>query len=516
MRRPTKLLERLCLSTLFQVAWMNATLASPESAWSQLYKEGEHALFIGDYQTAERAYGSALELLKRSGDHSARLKFTLEKLTRSFLLDNDLKSAEVTYSQLRELIKTGDHSSKLEQVFLVDLKELANAYERKWNRYHDQKCLEHSLELLEVASGEDDAKSVEEMVTLSRAYINEGQVEKGIDLLKRATSASEKKFGKNQTGLDDNLFRLAMECQVHENYKSANQIAMYLIRMANADKGSLRVGLPVFYVFLGTNTLALGNKVQANECFAKAIEEGSKLKRGMPERDKVRFVQSYAQPLCLSTVAWGDRPRASKNGPLVEIELKQIISATDATTADLDFISSVCNRLSTTLYAEGKLSEADRCVARAIALAKRPNASEYARREIAEMYLRLALQRAHDPRMEKANEDFSEAVKAEEDKNGFHTTLVLFWWAFELKENGQPTSALMKLKTVVKMSRPLPAEKRGTILADALMLLSVLIDQRDKSQLKSLTEESSREIELQQKIGSKLGPDFYHRLQIRR
>jgi len=49
-------------------------------------------------------------------------------------------------------------------------------------------------------------------------------------------------------------------------------------------------------------------------------------------------------------------------------------------------------------------------------------------------------------------------------------------------------------------------------LADGLMLLSSINSRYDKPQMNSLIEQSTVEIEQQRKLGSKVGPDFYQRL----
>jgi tetratricopeptide (TPR) repeat protein len=296
-----KLLVGLFLSLIFQITGMAAALAAPESDWSHFYKDGEHALFIGDYPTAQRAFGSALELLKRSGDHSARLKFTLEKLTQSFLLDNNLKSAELTYIQLRELLPNGDRSTKLEQVFMIDLKELANAYERKWNRYHDPKTLEHSIELFEVASNGADPKISEDMLTLARVYIEHGEVNRGIELLRRACSISEKRFGKNPDALSETLYRFAIDLQSRAKYDQARACVLYIIENASKRQGSSSNGLPAFYLLLGMNAIAQGKPSEGKRDFDRAIEEGAKIKGDANKKCAKQYFLALEQPI------WSDK-----------------------------------------------------------------------------------------------------------------------------------------------------------------------------------------------------------------
>jgi len=296
-----KLLVAVALSFIFQITGIAAALAAPESDWSHFYKDGEHALFIGDYPTAQRAFGSALELLRRSGDHSARLKFTLEKLTQSFLLDNNLKSAELTYVQLRELLHIGDRSTKLEQVFMIDLKELANAYERKWNRYHDPKTLEHSIELFEVAGNGADAKLSEEMLTLARVYIEHGEVNKGIELLQRACSIAEKKYGKNPDALTETLYRFAIDLQSQAKYVQARACVLYIIENAGKHQGSFGNGLPAFYLLLGMNAMAQGKPSEGKQDFGHAIEEGAKIEGDAKKKCAKQYFLALEQPI------WSDK-----------------------------------------------------------------------------------------------------------------------------------------------------------------------------------------------------------------
>src|SRR5271155_2798151 len=108
MKKLIKSLTVACSLMIFSSVGINQILAAPGSEWKHFYDAGEHALFIGDYGTAEQNYGLALEILKKTGDHSPKLKFTLEKLTQSYLLDNNLNSAEQLYSQLKGLMHVGD------------------------------------------------------------------------------------------------------------------------------------------------------------------------------------------------------------------------------------------------------------------------------------------------------------------------------------------------------------------------------------------------------------------------
>jgi hypothetical protein len=460
-------------------------------------------MFIGDYRTAEQAYGSALELLRRSGDHSARLKFTLEKLTQAYLLDNNLKAAEPIFTQLQPLLHTGDHSSRLEQTFSIDLKELANSYERKWNRYHDQKCLEHALEVLQLSYGSNDGKILEETMTLSRIYITQGQVDKGLDLLKRAIVVSEHKFGKDPHILSANLLQDAFECQSVGNYKAADELTMRLIKTANADKGSLRVGLPIFYVFLGTNRLAVGEPGKANAHFSKANQEAVKIRKAQNKAYEKEFLQYYAEPLRRFIANSGGRP----SWPVIERELKELEKVAQVAAPDPIFESAILSALGDVLYYEGKGVEAERCLERAIALANHLSAAGRGD-DIPEMYLKMANHRAQEHQLDRANQSFALAMEAENGRNGYSTARVLFWWAFRLKTNGQSALAINKLDAALKIARSLPEEKRGNVLADALMLGVSFGNRYTKAPAQALLQELTREIEIQQTIAYKAGTNF--------
>jgi tetratricopeptide (TPR) repeat protein len=319
-----------------------------------------------------------------------------------------------------------------------------------------------------------------------------------------ATKNNSTVFPEDQVGKD--LLQLAIDCYRQGNYKASTDMLKQLIKFANTRKGSVWLGVPVFYVFLGTNMLAQENSFQMNECFAKAIDAASTIKGHITEAGKRTFVESYAEPVRFSTIP----PNMPKLHYIREIELKKLLAVIQIVGTDHNFESMVLNALSGDLYCEGKLSEGDDCLERAVKLADLPNTDESLKLQLPERYLTLAIHRSELKQTTRANESFAAAFQKEADKKGFHAATVLFWWAFELKANGQSKQAMMKSDMALKIARALAPEKRGTILADALLLLSSFDDHKSEARL--LIEESSKEIELQRKIRSDLGPDFYHRL----
>ncbi len=125
---------------------------------------------------------------------------------------------------------------------------------------------------------------------------------------------------------------------------------------------------------------------------------------------------------------------------------------------------------------------------------------------------RLAIYQNSSQKSKKANEAFSNALKAEKDKKSFHSALVLFWWGYFLRDS-QQSLAIKKLNEASQIARTLPVEKRGTVLSDAIMVQSYIEGHNGrKREQQSLIQQSTVEIELQKKLKSKLGPDFYHRL----
>ncbi len=98
-------------------------------------------------------------------------KLTLLKLTQSFVLDNNLKLAEISYEQLKKTMNIGNRKSSAEQTFLIGLDTLADAYERKGNRYNEPLYLEHALELSKVVSGTSHLKYNNRLRLLGNAYL---------------------------------------------------------------------------------------------------------------------------------------------------------------------------------------------------------------------------------------------------------------------------------------------------------------------------------------------------------
>jgi tetratricopeptide (TPR) repeat protein len=507
MTKLVKTLTVACSLTIFSPLGINQTLATPASAWKHFYDEGEHALFIGDFRTAEQNYGLALEMLKSTGDHSLRLKFTLEKLTRSYLLDNNLNSAEQFYGQLKGLMYVGSSSTKLDQVFMVNLKELANGYERKWNRYHDQKCLEHSIELLQVASGDNDAKSCELMITLAQIYVTQGELKKATDLLRQAVSISEKRFGKNPNGLPDMLDRFARDCEKKKNYGAAEQLELEAIKSTKASPGASQIHVPAYFEFLATNNIAQEkNSWTAKLYHDRALSDYAKLKTQKDKESAQQFVG------LLVDLIQAEKCKNSFHQP--EAQLRELLSLQLAISSDPRCEYGTYNVMSTILEKSGNYQESEKCLLRTIEIAKLPHSCE--EKDVPDLYLRLALLRWDKPgRMRDAERAFGEALAAEPDKNGFHSGLVLLYWGCKLRESGSYIEASEKLETALQKGLKLPPEKRGTLVADSLLVLSAVAGQLGNEREKqSLFDQSAAEVRLQKRLNPRpgAGPDFFHRV----
>jgi len=492
---------------IFSSVGINQILAAPGSEWKHFYDAGEHALFIGDYRTAEQNYGLALEILKKTGDHSPKLKFTLEKLTQSYLLDNNLNSAEQLYSQLKGLMHVGDSPTKLDQIFMVNLKELANGYERKWNRYHDQKCLEHSTELLQVASGDNDAKACELMVTLARIYLIQGELKKGTDLLKQTVSISEKRFGKNPNGLPDMLDRFAHDCETEKNHSAAEQLELEAIKATKVSSGASKIHMPAYFEFLAINSIVQEKNNQTAKLYHdRALSEYAKLKAQKDKESAQQFVGSLVE------LVQAEKCKNSFNQP--EARLREILSLQLAISSDPRCEFGTYNVMSTILGKSGKYEESEKCLLRTIEIAKLPHSC--GKKDVPDLYLRLALLRwDKSGRTRDAQRAFGEALAAEPDKNGFHSGLVLLYWGCKLRESGSYAEASEKLKTALQKGLKLPPEKRGTLVADSLLVLSAVAGQLGNEQeKKSLLDQSAAEVRLQKKLNLRMGagPDFFHRV----
>jgi tetratricopeptide (TPR) repeat protein len=159
--------------------------ASPQNDWQDLYQNGDHALFIGNYPLAERSFSEAIAAFKRSGDKSERIKFALVKVTRSYLLDNKLGSTEIWYQQLRKFLSPQSAaSSNSQQKFLIDLDALADDFSRKGLRYNEPVYLQHSVELRKSCLDASDPKYQDALRLLGNAHIGRAEFEQAVPVLK--------------------------------------------------------------------------------------------------------------------------------------------------------------------------------------------------------------------------------------------------------------------------------------------------------------------------------------------
>jgi len=147
----------------------------------------------------------------------------------------------------------------------------------------------------------------------------------------------------------------------------------------------------------------------------------------------------------------------------------------------------------------------------AIEIAKTPGS--LCEKDVPDLYLQVALHRGFSQQMDTANPAFAKAIDTEPDKSGFHATLVYLYWGCLARENGQYPLAAEKLNIALKMAKTLPPEKRGTLLADTMFMAGTVKEHLGSAtEGKSLRLASVSEIEIQKKLHSKLGPDFFHRL----
>lgn len=503
---PQKIILWLALILLLPLVLPASALsASPVQTWQLTMTEADSAQSVGENGHAIRLFTGATTLAEKQKLPAKYVAIPLCGVIEEEVLCSQIEPAEANFQKFISLIKAQS------QVLLPDpqvngrINSLADTYQDHQNPKTRETCLKNACLLKMLLFGDADQHCTDCMSVLANYYIEHGKIDEGVQIMTTVEKAKAEKSGKifNITAVGDLLNLMAVNYRGKHQYDISNQIELVVINLANTSHSSLSAGLPAFYTFLGMNAMAQGKDAEGRAYFTKALKQCPKV--------KVSKNRQCARPYLdlLVQTALSDNQKTKQ--ALQETELRQLLALAQAISSDLRWQYGAITILAANLNRPGKREESENYLKQAIAIAKLPNS--YVAEDIADLYMRIALSLAHRGKMGKANEVFVDALKAEKDKRGFHSTLVFLFWGCMLVNNDQFPFASDKFNIALKMASALPPQNRGTLLADTLVCLADLENRYSKAEkAQSFLQQSSTEIQLQKKLNSKLGPDFLHRL----
>jgi hypothetical protein len=490
----------MLLCIVFPVA---ALATAPLDRWHTLVADGASNESKGEHETAIGSFALAAAEAEKSKLPVKFLEIALCRQTEVEILANRVAKAEPHYERLVSLVKADKLSGSLDPEVGVWLVDLADTYQARLNPKIREDCLKHACQLKSMTFGGAHHECTDCLMQLARYYFEHDRLDNGVKTLETILSVKSKTIGNDPSALGNMLNFLAIGYKNQHRYDLAEQLESFVIKMTSENTPTLQAGLPAFYLLLGMNSLSQNKNVKAKESFAIAVKECSRIKGTQQKEIAKSYLSLLIQP---AQTDMDDHKLA-----VSETDFKQLLAVQRRLFKDPREQYGPLTFLGHILDGEHKYSEGEACTKQAIAIARLPNSC--VEKDLPELYMRLATYQSFHRTLEESNKTYADALRSEKDPTGFHATYVLFWWGWSLKEHKLFPQSIEKLNLAVKNAHALPPEKRGTLLADSLAILST--DQAQTGNLdqaKRTTQDSIIEIEVQRKLNTKLGPDFFHRL----
>ncbi len=471
--------------------------------WQKFILDGSSYKFDGKYNLAIESFKKALELAKNQKFPPKCLPISLCRLADVEVITNKIDEAEAHSQKIVEILKQQKDAGILDPQVNFWAAVLSDSYLDNTRPATREKCLKRACYLKNLIYGGTHDQSIGSLSTLACYYIDQSEIEKAIHILSLSQDILEKKYGKNPDGLGESINQLALKYRKEGKYDQSNRLELFVIDRAKRSIACLHNGLPAFYSLLGMNALVSGADAEYKEYFRRALAACSALKNKRERKQSEQYIDILTLP------SFSDVQR--QKAGIAERELRHILEMEQMIGAENKTLYKTYPLLAAAIISKkgANFDEYEKYMNNAITIAKLPN-SEF-KKDIPDLYMRLGLTDGSPNRMAKSNIAFSKALEAETDKHGFHATLVLFWWAWELSNEGD--EPLQKLEIALKQAHALALANLGTLLADLLKLKADIVRARSNADLaSSLEQQSIAEIKLQKKLNSKLGPDFYHRM----
>jgi hypothetical protein len=480
---------------------------STMNTWKSMMSQGELCESKHDYINAIQSFRQAASYALKNALPPHCFETSLCRQTSDEVLVNYIARANADCDNLMRLIEKEKANETLDADLEVWVQNLANAYQSNLKPETREQCLLKLCHIIKVLYGEKNKEYKNARALLGKYY--ESQHGQGVKAARIQTSSDEDGIRQAELNSDPlkrgfNLNQLAQHCRVTGELDRAKTADLQLVKMAKTSP-QIADGLSTYYASLGTIETAQGNLAQGKNYFAMAIKEclkfrGNKQKEGLATGSLKALV---------------DAVKTDKNPQIPNLagdELEQLLAVQKAISSDPRGQYTLNRLLGSVLHEEHKFEESDKHMERAIEIAKLPNSM--VSNDIPGLYMQLATSQVARGQIENSNETFAKALSGVPNKTGFDATRILIFWGGLAAEQKRFPLASEKLNLALKNAEGLPTQKRGTLLIDALhgLAAAAIYRHAKESELRPILLRRYNEVQLQRKINSGLGPDFFQQL----
>jgi tetratricopeptide (TPR) repeat protein len=478
-------------------------IGAPTNDWQLLILQGRNAEEARNYADSIRTFSKALTLAETRNLAPKCVPISLCRQIRSELLSGQIARAEPLFNRVVNLAEKQKRDKTFDPEVGIWMADVADTYLAKKTGAYSALCIKHSNTLKMLAIDVTKKEYADSLISLARLYVESGQIDEGVRIFARVESINSSNTGKNQ--LPYTLYQEAIRCKILRKFDYAERLELIAMKRSSAgSQVSLSAAIPAHYCLISMCSLAEGKDEQANHWSAMAIKE---VKRITPLHDK-QLAKSYLSTLmpCVKSDEMHNQLR------LAESEYKLLVKVQEALFPDDPRqLYGTMALLTDTLANEHKYPEWERQLKKTVAIALLPQSC--VEKDLPDLYMRLGMAQAFQNKIDLAGGTFTRALELDGSNNQFHSSLTLLWWGFLLSGKKSYSQAEDKLTQSLNIARALPPQRRGTVAADALQILSIIrLQSGKKKEAQSLVEQSIAEIKLQKEIHSKLGPDIYHRV----
>ena len=492
------------LAIFLMASFTHPAFGAATETWKSLLSEGDLCETKHEHQKAIQTFDQAANFAERNKLPSKCLELALCRQAAVEVQANKIAHANAHCDKLMGLVAREKASNTLDPDLEVWILNLANAYQANLNPSTREQCLQKFCMINKVLYGENHKDYKNARAALAEYY----ERTQPLKAARMQESANKDALVYDQTSSDPMvqgyaLNQLAMNCRMTGNLEKARDANLQLLKLAKTSP-QVADGTITYYASLGTIELARGKEAESKCYFDKARQEGSKI-RGNQKKEALATGS-------LNVLA--DKVRLDKNTKypnLLSNELASLLTIQQSISADPRTQYSLMRILGEALYVENKLDDSEKCLKRAIEIAKLP--ASMVSKDVPELYTQMATHAAIHGQIARSNELFKKALAAETDKKGFGATRTLVYWGGTANNRGDFSLAREKLLFAMKQANDLSAETRGTLLLDAAWGVIPALKHFDQTDhMNEIQKVVVAEQRLQRRLNTGLGPNFFHML----
>jgi tetratricopeptide (TPR) repeat protein len=472
--------------------------------WDALILKGDGYEVSGFYDLAQAEFQKAVVLAETNKLPSKCLPIALCRLIRDEVMDKKVLLAEPHFAKLVKLVNEQKNNGTLDGDAKVWMVDTSDSYMARQEPATRELCLKNGCKLKALGIG-SNKETYNAMFVLAQYYADQNRVQDAVRVVQAVSDSKRKKTGQDDSAMS--LYQMACTCRADKKFDTAKQLTLAATENLKSFHSAISAALPVLYTYAGLNAMDNNEPSVGQKLFSQSIASCKDLKETKDRLNAKVLTQQLISNF--KTVSKKDK-RKSLESAVSEFQQILLLEQT-LDPIDIKQQYAMLNKLGDTYGDLGNLQESEKYLERAAQIAKLPNS--YCSKDLPDINLRIALHRGFAKKLDLANQAFAKTLQEEPDKKGFHSGLVLLYWGCLARENGNYSLAAEKLKLAQNLAQTLPPSQRGTLLADTFFMLGAVNEhegkKRDAADCRS---QSTKEVELQKRLRTKLGPDFFHRV----